>query len=68
MTAAILAPSLPCEERAAVICACPHCGADIRASMRLSYPERAVGAYAPVYRCRLCSRYVGAPVVRDVVE
>jgi predicted RNA-binding Zn-ribbon protein involved in translation (DUF1610 family) len=61
------------EVKAAVLFVCPYCGGEIRASMRLSYPERAVGAYAPVYRCggrnsAGCGRYIGALIVRDVVE
>lgn len=57
------------EVRAAVVCPCPHCGAEIRTSMRLSYPERAIGAYAPVYRCaaRGCGRYTGALVMKGEV-
>jgi len=55
------------EVKAAVLFVCPYCGRGVTAARRVAYPETAVGVYAAVYRC-LCSKFIGAPVVRDVVE
>lgn len=49
------------ELKSLVICRCPACGRDVRASQRLSYPQEAIGRFAPVYRCA-CGRHVGEPV------
>lgn len=48
------------ELKSPVVCRCPSCGRDIRASQRLSYPRDAVGKFAPVYRCG-CGRHIGEP-------
>jgi hypothetical protein len=58
------------EVTSPVLFICPHCGKPVRASMRLSYPPRAVGAFAEVYRCggrnrSGCGRYIGAPIARE---
>lgn len=49
------------EMKSPVICRCPACGRDVRLSQRLSYPQEAIGRFAPVYRCQ-CGRHVGEPV------
>jgi hypothetical protein len=40
---------------------CPYCGRPVMPSARLSYPNGAIGQYAPVYRCG-CGKHVGEPV------
>ena len=61
------------HEVKATLFPCPYCGAEIRTSMRMRYPEAAIGAYAPVYRCGGRNsggggRYIGALIAGDVVE
>lgn len=52
------------HEVKAAIAACPYCARPIRESQRLSYPEKAVGAFATVYRCG-CGRHIGAPIGKE---
>lgn len=49
------------ELKSPVVCQCPGCGRDVRASQRLSYPAEAIGRFASVYRCG-CGRHIGEPV------
>lgn len=42
--------------------ACPYCGCGVTSSMRRPYPSAVVGCYAPVYQCRTCRKFIGAPV------
>lgn len=40
---------------------CPYCGRPIQEHQRVPYPSAAVGAFASVYRCAGCRRFVGEP-------
>ncbi len=52
------------HEIKAALFPCPYCHRQITPARRVAYPERAIGAYAPVYRC-LCGKFIGAPVTKE---